>query len=247
MFRVKARLTANRPTTTTISSTPSIPSGAELYPRCSSTTGPATRCDRSLAKPIWPCSKKPFASSCSVSRGFGETLVERRGSRRDAALCRVVRIRQLLQKIPHNTLSDFRWYYLAAQHVLHGESPYLSSGYIYSPFLACLLAPLASLNYVPAFWVWFLASHACLLWAAWLIWRYLGSDRLAGCAVALVWALGAAGSRRKSCVGANRPRIDASAGGGIYSAGARAGSMRRSGIRSQSDPRRTVRDFCAAP
>ena len=83
------------------------------------------------------------------------------------------------EKIPHNTLSDFRWYYLAAQHVLHGESPYLSAGYIYSPFLACLLAPLASLNYVPAFWVWFLASHACLLWAAWLIWRYLGSDRLA--------------------------------------------------------------------
>jgi Glycosyltransferase family 87 len=96
------------------------------------------------------------------------------------------------EKIPHNTLSDFRWYYLAAQHVLHGESPYLSAGYIYSPFLACLLAPLASLNYVPAFWVWFLASHACLLWAAWLIWRYLGSDRLAGCVVALVWALGAA-------------------------------------------------------
>ncbi len=67
-----------------------------------------------------------------------------------------------IQKIPHDTLSDFRWYYLAAQHVLHGESPYLSAGYIYSPFLACLLAPLASLHYVPAFWIWFLASHACL-------------------------------------------------------------------------------------
>jgi hypothetical protein len=97
-----------------------------------------------------------------------------------------------IQKIPHDTLSDFRWYYLAAQHVLHGESPYLSAGYIYSPFLAFLLAPLASFKYVPAFWIWFILSHACLLTAAWLIWRYLGADRLAGCAVALVWALGAA-------------------------------------------------------
>ncbi len=97
-----------------------------------------------------------------------------------------------IQKIPHDTLSDFRWYYLAAQHVRHGESPYLSAGYIYSPLLACLLAPLASLDYVPAFWVWFLASHACLLAAAWLIWRHLRSDRLAGCVVAWVWVLGAA-------------------------------------------------------
>ena len=40
MFRVQARLTANRPTTTIISSMPSIPSGAALYPRCSSMTGP---------------------------------------------------------------------------------------------------------------------------------------------------------------------------------------------------------------
>jgi len=97
-----------------------------------------------------------------------------------------------IQKIPHDTLSAFRWYYLAAQHVLHGESPYLSAGYIYSPFLSCLLAPLAGLHYVPAFWVWFLASHACLLAAAWLIWRHLGSDCLAASVVALVWALGAA-------------------------------------------------------
>ncbi len=97
-----------------------------------------------------------------------------------------------IQKIPHDTLSDFRWYYLAAQHVLHGESPYLSAGYIYSPFLAFLLTPLATLKYVPAFWIWFLVSHACLFTAAWLIWRHLGADRLAGCVVALVWAFGAA-------------------------------------------------------
>jgi alpha-1,2-mannosyltransferase len=97
-----------------------------------------------------------------------------------------------IKQMPTASLSDFRWYYLAAEHVLDGESPYLAEGYIYPPFLACLLVPLANLEYVPARWVWFLASHACLLAAAWLIWRHLGSDRLAGCVVAMVWALGAA-------------------------------------------------------
>jgi hypothetical protein len=97
-----------------------------------------------------------------------------------------------IKQMPTAALSDFRWYYLAADHILDGESPYLSEGYIYPPFLACVLTPLAYLEYVPARWVWFLASHACLLVAAWLIWRELGSNRLAGCVVAMVWALGAA-------------------------------------------------------
>jgi alpha-1,2-mannosyltransferase len=97
-----------------------------------------------------------------------------------------------IKQMPSAAISDFSWYYLAADHVLYGESPYLAVGYIYSPFLACVLAPLAYLEYLPARWVWFLVSHACLLAAAWLIWRHLGSDRLACCVVAMVWALGAA-------------------------------------------------------
>jgi hypothetical protein len=97
-----------------------------------------------------------------------------------------------IKQMPTAALSDFRWYYLAADHVLDGDSPYLSEGYIYSPFLAFVLTPLAYLEYVPARWVWFLFSHACLLVAAWLIWRELGADRLAGCVIAVVWALGGA-------------------------------------------------------
>jgi hypothetical protein len=97
-----------------------------------------------------------------------------------------------IEQMPSAGLSDFRWYYLAAQHVAHGESPYLSEGYLYPPILAYSLTPLAALEYLPARWVWFLVSHACLLVAAWLIWRHLGADRLAGCVVAIVWALGGA-------------------------------------------------------
>jgi hypothetical protein len=95
-------------------------------------------------------------------------------------------------QMPNAGLSDFRCYYLAAQHVARGESPYLAEGYLYPPLLACLLLPLAPLDYVPARWVWFLFSHACLLAAAWLIWRHLGSDSVAACIVAVIWALGAA-------------------------------------------------------
>jgi len=97
-----------------------------------------------------------------------------------------------IEQAPTASLSDFSWYYLAARHVAHGESPYLSEGYLYSPLLACLLTPLASLDYVPARWIWFLISHACLLAAAWLIWRHMGADRLAACVVAIVWAFGGA-------------------------------------------------------
>jgi Glycosyltransferase family 87 len=97
-----------------------------------------------------------------------------------------------IEQAPTASLSDFRWYYLAARHVTHGQSPYLSGGYLYSPLLADLLTPLAVLEYVPARWTWFLISHACLLAAAWLIWRHLGGGHLAGCVVAIVWALGGA-------------------------------------------------------
>jgi hypothetical protein len=97
-----------------------------------------------------------------------------------------------LDQMPNASLSDFRCYYLAAQHVVRGESPYLAEGYLYPPLLACLLTPLAPLDYVPARWVWFLFSHVCLLAAALLIWRHLGSDWIAACTVAVVWAMGAA-------------------------------------------------------
>jgi alpha-1,2-mannosyltransferase len=97
-----------------------------------------------------------------------------------------------IEQAPTASLSDFRWYYLAARHVAHGESPYLSEGYLYPPILAYSLTPLAFLEYVPARWIWFLISQACVLASAWLIWRHLGRGRLAGCVVAIVWAFGGA-------------------------------------------------------
>lgn len=111
-----------------------------------------------------------------------------------------------IRQMPTDALSDFRWYYLAADHVLDGESPYLSEGYIYPPFLAFVLTPLAYLEYVPARWVWFLVSHTCLLAAAWLVWRELGYNRLAGCVVAAVWAFGGA-ARESLALGQVGPEL----------------------------------------
>ena len=54
------------------------------------------------------------------------------------------------------------------------------------------MAPLGALGYLTARWVWFVFSHACLLLAAWLVYRYLGRGLLAVCSVALVWAGGRA-------------------------------------------------------
>src|SRR5580692_6314524 len=67
--------------------------------------------------------------------------------------------------------SDFSAYYDAARNILAGHSPFLRSGYIYPPFLALMLTTVAWLPYVTARWIWFLFSHACLLLAAWLMWR----------------------------------------------------------------------------
>jgi hypothetical protein len=55
------------------------------------------------------------------------------------------------------------------------------------------MAPLGALSYLAARWVWFVFSQACLLWAAWLVYRYLGRGLVAACLVALVWAGGRAG------------------------------------------------------
>ena len=97
-----------------------------------------------------------------------------------------------LSQMPDGGPSDFKFYYLAARQVLHGRSPFFEGGYIYPPLLACLLAPLALLNYLTARWVWFAASHVALVLAAFLLWRYLGRDRLALAVIACVWAVGGA-------------------------------------------------------
>lgn len=88
--------------------------------------------------------------------------------------------------------SDFRKYYDAARQILEGHSPFAAAGYIYPPLLAELLTPLAHLDYPEARWVWFLISQACLLVAAWLIWRAFGRDWPIACSIALIWAAGGA-------------------------------------------------------
>jgi len=96
----------------------------------------------------------------------------------------------ILTQLPKDTDSDFRGYYSAARHVLHGESPFLEEAYLYPPLLALSMAPLGALGYLAARWVWFVFSHGCLLLAAWLVYRYLGRGLLAACSVAVVWAGG---------------------------------------------------------
>jgi hypothetical protein len=89
-----------------------------------------------------------------------------------------------------DTPSDFQPYYWAAQHITHGESPYLAEGYIYPPLLAFLVTPLTALDYVTARRVWFALSQLFLIAAAVLLWRSIGRDWPAACWIALVWALG---------------------------------------------------------
>jgi Glycosyltransferase family 87 len=88
--------------------------------------------------------------------------------------------------------SDFTAYYEAAGNVRAGRSPFVTAGYIYPPLLAFLLTPLASLPYATARWIWFLFSQACLLEAAWLIWKAAGRDWIAASSIAFVWAMGGA-------------------------------------------------------
>jgi hypothetical protein len=107
------------------------------------------------------------------------------------AACALWYVRQnVAGAIPTPGLSDFRYYYYAAQHILHGESPFLTADYIYPPLLACLLVPLALFDYYTARWIWFLFSHACLLTAAFLLWRRLGRDWIATSVIAFVWGAG---------------------------------------------------------
>jgi len=92
--------------------------------------------------------------------------------------------------IPTHGPSDFTFYHSAAQHILHGESPFLTPDYIYPPLLACLLLPLAAFDYFTARWIWFVFSHACFLAAGFLLWRRLGRDWIAAGAIAFVWSAG---------------------------------------------------------
>jgi hypothetical protein len=87
---------------------------------------------------------------------------------------------------------DFLPYYQAAQHIVHGESPFLADGYIYPPLLAFLLTPLARLDYVTARSVWFAISQLFLIASAVLLWRFFGRDWASACWIAFVWALGGA-------------------------------------------------------
>src|SRR5579863_6884152 len=107
------------------------------------------------------------------------------------ALCAIWYFQQnVLNVLPTPGLSDFRFYYYAAQHILHGESPYLTADYIYPPLLSCVMVPLAFFDYYTARWIWFLFSHACFLTAACLLWRRMGRGWLAASVVALVWSIG---------------------------------------------------------
>ena len=53
----------------------------------------------------------------------------------------------ILTQLPDNSDSDFLGYYLAARHVLHGESPFLAEAYLYPPLLALSMAPLAAFSH----------------------------------------------------------------------------------------------------
>ena len=108
-------------------------------------------------------------------------------------LCAILYFKQnILDPIPTRAPNDFRFYYFAAQHIRHGESPFLTQDYIYPPLLAYLLTPLAGLDYLTARWIWFLISQACFLAAAYLMWQRMRRDWLAASVIAFVWAAGMA-------------------------------------------------------
>ena len=93
----------------------------------------------------------------------------------------------------HGAPCDFLPYYQAAQHILHGESPFLADGYIYPPLLAFLLTPLAWLDYAAARSIWFAMSQLFLVASAVLLWRTFGRDWTSACWIAFVWGFGGAG------------------------------------------------------
>lgn len=103
----------------------------------------------------------------------------------------IANVWRVIPAIPKSP-SDFSVYYRAGHALRQGASPFLQLEYDYPPLIAFLAAPLTLLNYIAARWVWFLFSQACLLLAAWWMWRALGSDRIAASSALIVWALGGA-------------------------------------------------------
>lgn len=87
------------------------------------------------------------------------------------------------------TVGDFANYHRAGAALWAGESPYSVAKFDYPPLLAFLAAPLARLPLETARWLGFVIAELCLLGAAWLTWRWLGRDRVAGGAVLAVWCL----------------------------------------------------------
>jgi hypothetical protein len=88
--------------------------------------------------------------------------------------------------------SDFQHYYNASREILHGRTPYSDELFLYPPIFAFATAPFALISYQAARWIWFLLSHLMLVASALMIWRRLGSNLVAACCVALVWAWGGA-------------------------------------------------------
>jgi hypothetical protein len=100
----------------------------------------------------------------------------------------------IARKLPVLTAApaDFLPYYQGAQHVVHGESPYLADGYIYPPLLAFALTPLTPFDYVTARRIWFAISQLFLLASAILVWRAFGRDWPSAACIAFVWGFGSA-------------------------------------------------------
>jgi hypothetical protein len=100
----------------------------------------------------------------------------------------------IVRRVPvlNSAPCDFLPYFQAAQHIVHGESPFLADGYIYPPLFAFLLTPLTPLDYVTARRGWFVISQLFLIAAAILLWRRFGRDWASACWIAFVWGFGVA-------------------------------------------------------
>lgn len=83
--------------------------------------------------------------------------------------------------------SDFTIYYDAGRALIEGREPNRVFGFIYLPFFALCMAPLALLPYKVAAVVWQAGSFACLAWIAHVLVRIVRADGLRASAW-LEWA-----------------------------------------------------------
>ncbi len=86
-------------------------------------------------------------------------------------------------------IGDSANYLKAATAILAGDSPYTVANFDYPPLAAVIVLPLALLPDLARV-VWFVLGHLFLVAAAILLWRFIGRDRIAAVAIALVWCLG---------------------------------------------------------